>query len=443
MTRALLVLALVVAAAPSHAADSATPPALSLAEAWQDALAHDAGLAAALAEAEAEGLRAQAQQRAARPRLDLLAQASRQDQPAAVFAHKLDAGEFGASDFAIERLNAPDALSHLTTRAGLLVPIEVFGRNRAASQARTALAEMRAAQAQETRQDLRLAVAQAYHAAVLAERALDVLRAALAGARAREDEAAAHAEEGTALPADLLRARARRRQREADLAAAEGEQRSARARLATWIGRSAEQAWTLARDLSADLPRSAETLAAWRARALRDRAQVLVARGGHQAATATHAVERLGARPELSGWAQVQDDRNRLGSGRVSWGLGVQARWTAFDATRSRRIAASQADVRAAELRERQAREQVALEVETAFFQAEAAETRQAAAAGGAEEGREALRVVRERRAAGLATLTDELETEAASLAAALEELRAESAASLAIAVLRRAAGVL
>jgi len=50
---------------------------------------------------------------------------------------------------------------------------------------------------------------------------------------------------------------------------------------------------------------------------------------------------------------------------------------------------------------------------------------------------------MRERRESGLATLTDELETETASLRAQLEELRAATAAAIAVAALERAAGVL
>jgi hypothetical protein len=49
--------------------------------------------------------------------------------------------------------------------------------------------------------------------------------------------------------------------------------------------------------------------------------------------------------------------------------------------------------------------------------------------------------VVQERRTAGLATLTDELETEAAALAAALAEIAAAAEVSIADAALRRAAG--
>ena len=81
--------------------------------------------------------------------------------------------------------------------------------------------------------------------------------------------------------------------------------------------------------------------------------------------------------------------------------------------------------------------------MESAWYRAQAARERYAAAAGGAEEGREAVRVMRERRQQGLATLTDELETEAASLAAEIEELRAATEAAIADAALRRAAGTL
>jgi outer membrane protein TolC len=96
--------------------------------------------------------------------------------------------------------------------------------------------------------------------------------------------------------------------------------------------------------------------------------------------------------------------------------------------------------MKAAESQARAAADQVRLEVETAWHRAQAARERFAAASGGAEEGREALRVVRERRLAGIATLTDELETEAASLAAELQELKAAAEAALADAVLERAA---
>ncbi len=145
--------------------------------------------------------------------------------------------------------------------------------------------------------------------------------------------------------------------------------------------------------------------------------------------------------PELAAWGQIQDDRSGLSRGGQSGAFGALLRWNVFDATRGRRLAVASAEARAADLEARASRDQVRLEVETAWWRAESTRERYAAAAGGAEEGREALRVVHERRQQGMATLTDELETEAASLAAELEELRVATEAAIADATLRRAAG--
>ena len=81
------------------------------------------------------------------------------------------------------------------------------------------------------------------------------------------------------------------------------------------------------------------------------------------------------------------------------------------------------------------------LEVALAYRRAAAARARHTAASGGAEEGREALRVVQERRKAGLATLTDELETESEALGAALAEITTAAEVAMADAALARAAG--
>jgi outer membrane protein TolC len=85
--------------------------------------------------------------------------------------------------------------------------------------------------------------------------------------------------------------------------------------------------------------------------------------------------------------------------------------------------------------------DQVRLEVAMAYRRAVSARERHAAASGGSEEGREAFRVVQERRKAGMATLTDELETETAALGAALQEIGAASEVAIADAALKRAAG--
>ena len=114
---------------------------------------------------------------------------------------------------------------------------------------------------------------------------------------------------------------------------------------------------------------------------------------------------------------------------------------TLFDPSQGPREAAAAAEQKAAALDANEASDRVRLEVTLAFRRAVAARERHAAAAGGAEEGRETLRVMQERRSAGMATLTDELETEAAALGAALQEIGAASEVAVADAALKRAAG--
>jgi outer membrane protein len=178
----------------------------------------------------------------------------------------------------------------------------------------------------------------------------------------------------------------------------------------------------------------------WTARALRQRPLLEAARRRLDAAAASAATEKKGLLPDIGGYAVVSDDRISAGSAQA-WAAGFGLRWTPFDPGRGKREAAAVAEQRAAEQDARAAADQLRLEIALAYRRAVTARERHAAASGGAEEGREALRVVRERRQAGLATLTDELETETAALGAALAELAAAAEVAMADAALARAAG--
>lgn len=432
----LVLLALLGAAAA--AAEESVP--ITLAEALALADRQNPDLAAARAQAEAAAEGAEAVRRGTLPHLDLSTGWSATDIPSAAFAHKLDSGDFEADDFAISRLNDPSALWHLGSAIQVEAPLDAFGKIRTAAESASARARSAGAQVEEGRLDLRLQVVLAYRRAALARRAVEVTERALAGARAREADVEARVTGGAALQSDLLRARARRREREADLAERRGEIRAAAAGLARALGAPAGTLYETVDEAAAPQPLDGD-LAAWTARALAARPTLAAAEAAAEAARQTIQGEEKSKLPDLALWGQVQDNRIDLGGGKVTGAVGVNLRWRAFDPTRDRKRAAAEAELRAAEARARAAADQVRLEVETAWHRAQAARERSAAAAGGAEEGREALRVVRERRLAGMATLTDELETEAASLAAELQELRAATEAALADAALERAAG--
>lgn len=413
---------------------------LTLKQALAQADRDNPELLAARERAAAQAMRGEAAERLRWPRLALRSSWSRTDQPSWVFAHKLDAGAFGQEDFAIDGLNGPASIGHLATTVAVEAPLDLFGKVGDQAGAQRALGRAAAALAAEARLETRERVVEAYHRAALARRAADVTERAVEGARAREADVEAHVAEGAALTADLLRARARRRQREADLAESRGDAAVAGAALARLLGADPGVRYDPVDVASAPAPLEGDE-AERSAKALAARSAVSAAAEGLEAMRRLARSEERAPLPDVAAWGQLQDDRNSLSSGGQSYALGAQLRWSAFDPARGRRRAAAAADVRAAGQEARAAADQVRLEVATAFRRALAARERHAAAAGGAEEGREALRVVQERRRAGRATLTDELETEAASLEAELEELRAAAEAAIADAALARATG--
>ncbi len=435
-----LALLALLAAPAVRAEEPVSPVSITLAEALALAERQNPDLAAARAHAAAAFEGAEAARRGALPRLDLTAGWTYTDTPSAVFAYKLDSGEFTQQDFEISRLNDPSALSHLGSSVAVEAPIDAFGKVRTAAKSAAARARAAEAQVAEGLLDLRWQVVAAYRRAALARRAVEVTERALAGARAREADIEARVEGGAALQSDLLRARARRREREADLAERRGEARAAAAALARALGAPAGSRYEAGEE-AASPSLVAGGLGDWNARALAGRPILTAAEEEVEAARQTLQAAEKTRLPDLALWGRLQDNRLDVDSGKVTGGVGASLRWSAFDPTRDRRRAAAEAGLRAAEAQARAAADQVRLDVETAWHRAQASRERYAAAAGGAEEGREALRVVRERRLAGMATLTDELETEAASLAAELQELRAAAEAALADATLERAAG--
>jgi outer membrane protein len=397
-------------------------------------------LQAAAARVQAQAERTESVQRMRWPRVGLSMSWSRMDLPAGVFANKLNSGEFTAADFDLPRLNDPDPVSHLGTTLSVEVPIDVFGKVGTMASAMTAWGDAAAAGTREATEEIRLRVIEAYRHAELAARAVAVTEHAFKVAKAREAEIEARVETGSALKADLLRARARRREREADLAERRSQRGMALAGLARLLGATSGTTYvpTEAPPPVAPLVGGEEE---WVSRALASRPVLTATRRKADAAGALAASEKKALWPDLGAFGQLYDNRIRVEDGSQAWAFGVGLRWAPFDAGRSKREAAARAEERAAEQEARAAADQVRLEVQMAYRRAVAARERHAAATGGAEEGREAFRVVQERRKAGMATLTDELETETAALSAALQEIGAAAEVAIADAALRRAAG--
>jgi outer membrane protein len=436
-----VVLALGLGAALGGAAVAQAEDApVTLAEALALADQANPELQAAAARVEAQAARTESVRRMRWPRLGLTMAWSRVDLPAGVFANKLNSGEFTMADFDVARINDPSALNHLGTNLSLEVPIDVFGKLGTMTGVMSAYGDAASAGTRDAKQEIRMRVVEAYRQAEMAGRAVALMGRVVGVAKAREAEIQARVEAGGALQADLLRARARRREREADLAERRSQQRMAQAGLARLLGAPSGTSYVPTEGPPTVAPLEGDE-AAWVEKALRQRPVLEAARRKQDAASAFVKNEKNGLLPDLGVFGQLWDNRIQAGDGKQSWAVGVGLRWSPFDPSRSKREAAATAEQRAAEREVQAAADQVRLEVALAYRRAVSARERHAAAAGGSEEGREAFRVVQERRKAGMATLTDELETETAALGAALQEIGAAAEVAIADAALKRAAG--
>jgi len=297
--------ALVLAPRPVLAAD-AIP--LTLTEALDVVDRQSPDLAAAREGVTAQSARADAMSRNAWPRLAVTTDWWRSDNPARVFAAKLNRGDFGAADLELDRLNDPASLSHLLSAATLEIPVEIFGKVSSRAAGERAAARALDASSQELRQDLRLRVVGAFEQARLAKAALMVATRALESARSREADVSARVEQGAALDADRLRVRARRRQREADVAGAQERWRIALAVLSRALGAPAGVVYEPG-DASRPPAVLEGTLAEWQERAASGRAILAAARERRTGADMAWRAESRSLWPDVRGYAQLQDDR--------------------------------------------------------------------------------------------------------------------------------------
>ena len=144
---------------------------MTLAQALERARTRNPELQAMRERVNASTARVDAARMQNRPRLGIELNAQRTDNAASVFASRLNAGEFGAQDFEIGRLNAPGALSHLGSSLVMEMKVDLAGRTTLAADTLAASSRASAQNLLEAEGGLRLQVTEAYFGAVLARRA--------------------------------------------------------------------------------------------------------------------------------------------------------------------------------------------------------------------------------------------------------------------------------
>ena len=380
------------------------PADLSLPEALRAAWSRQSGLQAGQAMVDRARLEADAADALLLPTLQAQAGWMRTDEPMMAFGLKLNQARIAAPDFNPASLNHPEAVSGLGGSLTLSQPLYAGGRITAARRATRALAEAEAASQAHRKQQVALAVVQAYFGTQAAAAGVAYAEDTLKTAQGTEAFVAARVEQGLMLKADLARVKAWRAQAEAGLAEARRQETSARSGLALLIGGAVPSG--LATPLEpavATAPQGAGQRADLKAAALQAEAAKAYARavGGS-------------LKPEVGVSLSAGAARETFGATGGSWTTAsLGAKWT-FAWGDTRKTQAARAGARAAELAQAWQQAQAARETTEAEGAVAAAEAKVKAATEGLAAAQEARDLRQARHREGLLPLTELLDAESA-----------------------------
>ncbi|MGA8890198.1 MAG: TolC family protein [Anaeromyxobacteraceae bacterium] len=437
--RATLVALLLVVALPSAplAGDG-----VRIEDAIRSAWKENPGLAAGAHQVEA----AQADARAARdghwPTVSVTAKGIASSEPVGVFGIKLNERRITSEDFDPARLNYPDPTGGFGIGAAVTIPIWMGGRILAGQNAAAAQAGAEASTQARRREEMALAVVQAYFGVQIGAQGLRYADDVLLHAREIERFVGERNAKGLALDADLARAVAFRAQAEAEQANVQQQLGSARSVLAMLTGIDPARTSLVtpvdpSPALVAPLPATGQAPED----ATLQRPDVVAAHLRATAAEEGVGMSRASLLPAVFATAGVDTLSYSFSQGGFWWSAAIVARWE-FGASSLGSIQAAEARSAAAASAARWQEVQASREVEEArrAVTTAAARVRAAREAVNASELARSLREARYRQ--GLLPLSDVLDAEAALAGARALLLRSQFETRIARAQLELALGL-
>lgn len=377
---------------------------LTIQEAIQQAWTGQSGLQAGAAMVE----RAQAESAALSalrlPTLTLGAGLTRTDEPMMAFGTKLNQARITQMDFLPASLNHPEAIAGAGATFTLTQPLYAGGKLDAARKAGAALAGAEAAAQAHRKQQVALAVAQAYFSAQVAASAVDHAEDTLKQAEETERFVQARVGQGLMLASEGERAQAFRAQAQAGVAEARSRVASARSALALLMGSDSTQA-------SLSTPIDSPT--AERIATPGHRGDLEATRLQGEAARAGITAAQGGLKPEVGLQLTAGTARYAVNAGGNWTTASLGAKWT-FSFADTPRVHAARAMARAAELGLKWQEAQASREVDEARRKLTTAEAK-IAFAKVALQASEKVRTIRTaRHREGLLSLVEVLDAESA-----------------------------
>jgi TolC family type I secretion outer membrane protein len=416
---------------------------LSLEQAVEIALRENPALAAARSQVEIAEQRVVQGRAGFLPRLNVSEGFQRSNNPPQVFSTKLNQENFTAQDFAIDRLNQPNAINDFATSFTAAWPLFDGGQAWHGWQQAKLGQEAAGRSLERSRQEVIARTADAYAGVLLAREGLAVIESAMTAARAHLSAAETRYGSGLTVKSDLLQAQVRLADLEQQKLMARSQVEVARSALNVAMGIPDAVRFELSDRLQAEsVP--IDPLEAWLAAARERRLELQEL--DLREAMAREEIEkaRAGHLPNLDLVGNYQIHTEDFDGAADSYSVGAVLSLNLFSGLApSAKVSEAWAWRRQVQALRRQMESQVFLEVRQAYTQTASAFQRIGVADQAVRQAEEALRIVADRYNGGLLTIVDLLTAEAALQQARTAQARARHDATVGTTHLRLAAGVL
>ena len=368
----------------------------------------------------------------------------RSNNPVVVFSSLLTQHQFTEANFALGRLNRPDALNNFQSQLTLDQPIYDAGQTKLAMQSAKLGRDISEEDRRLAEQQVIANAVRAYYGVLLAEEHLKVASEAVRSAEADLNRAQALREAGMSTAAGALSIQVHLAAMREQQIRPQADLEVAQAALNEALGLPLETKHNLTTPLkAASMP--ALQPAAYEEDGIEFRPEARQTRLAVRLAETQGAAARASYLPQVVAHGAFEADRqNFFSKGGANWTAAVTLRWNIFNGG-SDRARADEAEFglqRARAIRKR-AESQIRLNVRRAWADYRAAAQRIEVAEAAVAQAEESLRITKNRFENGLSSVTDLLRTETAVLEARSRQLAAVYDQRLAAVNLALAAGTL
>jgi outer membrane protein len=399
---------------------------LTLGQAVQRALENNQLVKASALGVDAAGVRTRFAFSGYLPKISFDHNATAGNNPVYVFGSLLNQRQFTEANFALDRLNNPDALSNFQNKFSFTQPLFDGFRTRTGVRLARLGQNISEKDLEKTKSDLIFRVFKAYYQVLLAVEMVRVSEETVKSASADLEKAQAAYHAGLAVESDLLSVKVFLASQTEELVKARNQLKLARSNLNFEMGEALEQTFELVRPQNALVSEELD-LAALQKQALDTRPdfrQVVLASQSSEVGIQAAKSEYW---PTINGFGSWEtDNRSFWGHSGNNWVVGVNVHFNIFNGRADEaRLEENRILARRQAAMQQHLAQAIRLQVQQAFLELDSARQRITVSEQATAQGEESLRIIRNRYQAGLTTVTDLLHAETALIGAKTNYLRA------------------